>query len=184
MDVFHLRQRLITDYSDYIQSFINIRDNRIKQHVDAELRNGLLWPEPLLQLNPSFEPGAWIDDLVATGLLHPECKSIFRIKEPGTDCQAPAPAPAPGRAIDALPRGDSYVLTTGTGSGKSLAYIVPIVDHVLRQGSGQGHPGDRRLPDERPGQQPAERAGEVPVPRLSRRQAARSPSAATPARRR
>jgi ATP-dependent helicase YprA (DUF1998 family) len=24
------------------------------------------------------------------------------------------------------------VLTTGTGSGKSLAYIVPIVDHVLR----------------------------------------------------
>ena len=28
--------------------------------------------------------------------------------------------------------GKSYVLTTGTGSGKWLAYIVPIVDHVLR----------------------------------------------------
>ena len=28
--------------------------------------------------------------------------------------------------------GANYVLTTGTGSGKSLAYIVPIVDHVLR----------------------------------------------------
>ena len=28
--------------------------------------------------------------------------------------------------------------TTGTGSGKSLAYIVPIVDHVLRGGSGRG----------------------------------------------
>ena len=25
------------------------------------------------------------------------------------------------------------MLTTGTGSGKSLAYIVPIVDRVLRQ---------------------------------------------------
>src|SRR4029077_17325271 len=35
-------------------------------------------------------------------------------------------------------RGESYVLTTGTGSGKSLAYIVPIVDHVLRRGSGKG----------------------------------------------
>src|SRR6185437_12487650 len=32
----------------------------------------------------------------------------------------------------------NYVLTTGTGSGKSLAYIVPIVDHVLRRGSGKG----------------------------------------------
>ena len=29
-------------------------------------------------------------------------------------------------------------LTTGTGSGKSLAYIVPIVDRVLREGSGKG----------------------------------------------
>ena len=34
--------------------------------------------------------------------------------------------------------GHSYVLTTGTGSGKSLAYIVPIVDHVLRKGPGKG----------------------------------------------
>ena len=31
-----------------------------------------------------------------------------------------------------------YVLTTGTGSGKSLAYIVPIVDRVLKTGSGRG----------------------------------------------
>ncbi|WP_279473287.1 DEAD/DEAH box helicase [Actinomadura darangshiensis] len=37
-------------------------------------------------------------------------------------------------AIDAAgaPERDSYVLTTGTGSGKSLTYIVPIVDSVLR----------------------------------------------------
>ena len=30
------------------------------------------------------------------------------------------------------------MLTTGTGSGKSLSYIVPIVDRVLREGSGRG----------------------------------------------
>ena len=30
------------------------------------------------------------------------------------------------------------MLTTGTGSGKSMSYIVPIVDRVLRDGSGQG----------------------------------------------
>ncbi len=34
--------------------------------------------------------------------------------------------------------GANYVLTTGTGSGKSLAYIIPIVDHVLKRGSGRG----------------------------------------------
>ncbi|MEZ5144530.1 MAG: DEAD/DEAH box helicase, partial [Acidimicrobiales bacterium] len=41
-------------------------------------------------------------------------------------------------AIDQARAGHNYVLTTGTGSGKSLSYIVPIVDHVLRHGSGQG----------------------------------------------
>ena len=34
--------------------------------------------------------------------------------------------------------GASYVLTTGTGSGKSLAYIVPIVDAVLRENGDRG----------------------------------------------
>jgi len=41
-------------------------------------------------------------------------------------------------AIRAAKTGSSYVLTTGTGSGESLAYLVPIVDHVLRRGVGKG----------------------------------------------
>ncbi|MCZ7534451.1 MAG: DEAD/DEAH box helicase [Acidimicrobiia bacterium] len=40
-------------------------------------------------------------------------------------------------AIHQARNGHNYVLTTGTGSGKSLAYMVPIVDYVLRnQGKG------------------------------------------------
>ena len=42
------------------------------------------------------------------------------------------------QAIQAAAADRNYVLTTGTGSGKSLAYIIPIVDHVLRVGSGGG----------------------------------------------
>jgi ATP-dependent helicase YprA (DUF1998 family) len=34
--------------------------------------------------------------------------------------------------------GQSYVLTSGTGSGKSLTDIVPIADHVLLSGSVRG----------------------------------------------
>src|SRR5207248_239934 len=41
-------------------------------------------------------------------------------------------------AVRTAQRGEHYVLTTGTGSGKSLAYIVPIVDRVLKRGSGRG----------------------------------------------
>ncbi|NCC83721.1 MAG: DEAD/DEAH box helicase [Clostridia bacterium] len=140
MDVFRLRDSIIHDYSSYIGSFIQIRDERVKQTVDTELDAGLLWPDPLLQLNPAFAWGGWVDDLVAKGLLTQECAKIFRADKSGHNG-----AGRPMRlyqhqvdAIEAARSGDNYVLTTGTGSGKSLSYIVPIVDYVLRHGSGNG----------------------------------------------
>ena len=69
------------DYGSYIKSFIRISDDRIRGLVDDELSAGLLWPEPLIQLNPSFAPGSYIDDLVTDEILHPECGNIFRLKE-------------------------------------------------------------------------------------------------------
>ena len=85
MDVFELRNRLVEDYASYTQSFIKIADERIRAKVDAELAGGALWPEPLLQLNPTFLPGGTIDDLVSEGVLHPECSKIFRIDKSETD---------------------------------------------------------------------------------------------------
>ena len=63
MDVFDLRQRLVDDYQRYTRSFITIRDPRISAYVDDALGAGVLWPEPLLQLNPTFLPGGTIDEL-------------------------------------------------------------------------------------------------------------------------
>lgn len=139
MNVFDLRDRLIEDYSAYIRSFIRIQDERIGQHVDESLDGGLLWPDPLIQLNPSFEPGEWIDELVSNGTLHAECARIFRIKpDPSGQGKPLRLHRHQADAVRAARGGNNYVLTTGTGSGKSLAYIVPIVDHVLRRGSGRG----------------------------------------------
>src|SRR5690606_38838109 len=101
--------------------------------VSAQVASGRLWPDPLIQLNPLFEPGDSIDELVDGGVLHEECRRIFTRKVPGTE--------SPGEPIRlyrhqseairlARSRGN-YVLTTGTGSGKSLTYIIPIVDLVL-----------------------------------------------------
>lgn len=140
MDVFGLRQHLIEDYRRYVTSFIEIRDERIRDRVATALDEGHLWPEPRIGLNPTFEPGGLIDDLVADGRLHPACKDIFRV---GKSDENPFGEPLRLHrhqvdAIDQARGGRNYVLTTGTGSGKSLSYIVPIVDHVLRNGTGKG----------------------------------------------
>jgi very-short-patch-repair endonuclease len=133
VDVFDLRRRVIDDYASYVRSFFAIRDERIRAHVDAELEGGRLWPEPLLQVSPAFEPGDSLDQLIAAGELHPDARSIFVHRSPDGVPQAPlALHRHQVEGLRAARRGASYVLTTGTGSGKSLAYIVPIVDHVLR----------------------------------------------------
>ncbi|HUM69129.1 MAG TPA: DEAD/DEAH box helicase, partial [Chloroflexota bacterium] len=138
MDVFNLRRQLIDDYSSYISSFIKIQDERIANYVASELEAGTLWPDPLIQLNPTFEPGAWVDDLVNQGTVHPLCRDIFRLKSADGRNDPLRLHKHQTDAIAAAQSGDNYVLTTGTGSGKSLAYIIPIVDHVLKRGSGRG----------------------------------------------
>src|ERR1700679_1084134 len=83
MDVFDLRRRLISDYSGYIRSFIRVREERISKRVDEEIDGGLLWPEPLIQLNPAFEPGDWIDDFADADTLHKGCAEVFRRNKAG-----------------------------------------------------------------------------------------------------
>jgi len=48
-------------------------------------RPGFQWPDPWLSLNPSFTSGGPIPELVAEGLLHPECDRIFRVKRDVAD---------------------------------------------------------------------------------------------------
>src|SRR5881392_4396846 len=78
MNIFEFRNRLIGDYASYIQSFIQIRDPHINDYVQQKLLEGVLWPEPLIQLNPLLARGESIDELVAQGTLHRECARIFR----------------------------------------------------------------------------------------------------------
>lgn len=88
------------------------------------LDTGVLWPEPLIQLNPSFEPGDWVDDLVSQQVLHPECSKIFRIKRKVDDAgQSLRFHKHQSDAVRIARSSSNYVLTTGTGSGKSLAYV-------------------------------------------------------------
>ena len=91
MDVFDLRNRLVSDYRSYTRSFIKIRDARIEAFVDGILGAGGFWPEPLLQLKPTFRPGGTVDELVELGILHRECAQVFRIDKSDTDHRGKQP---------------------------------------------------------------------------------------------
>jgi hypothetical protein len=139
MDIFKLHSGLIDDYEAYIRSFIKIEDRRIKEFVDGSLSEGLLWPEPLIQLNPSFETAESVGELVRSEVLHQACDLIFRKDKdkslPGKEIRL---FKHQREAIDIAAKGENYVLTTGTGSGKSLSYFIPMVDRILKDGPGKG----------------------------------------------
>src|SRR4051812_41636129 len=115
INVFEFQEKLVREYISYVMSFITIRDALIKKHVEQELlENKALWPEPLIQMNPLFQPGAFIDDLVQQGILHAQCGQIFR-REKSVAHSVGSPLRLHKHQEDALHtarQGSSYVLTT------------------------------------------------------------------------
>lgn len=141
VNVFEIREQLVGEYRSFTSAFVAPRDGRIEAFIAERLDSGEQWPDPWLSLNPSFASGGSVDELADAGLLTTETSRAFRIKAHGDDIGVkPIVLHRHQReAVEIARTGASYVLTTGTGSGKSLAYFVPIVDRIVRErGEGAG----------------------------------------------
>ena len=128
--IFDLHEAALADYRDFVRSFFLIADERARAFVDQALEEeGHLWPEPLVQLSPNYEPGPSVDDLAREGVIAHETARIF-CRPDGTPIRLYRHQE---EAIRKALSGDSIVVTSGTGSGKSLCYFVPIVESLIRR---------------------------------------------------
>jgi Lhr-like helicase len=127
MKAFEFEHRLIDSYARFSRSFSIIRSDDLKSEVDRQYDARRFWPDALLSLNPRYLQGPTVDDLVASGDLDEATGKIFRFgAAPLRFHRHQAQSVAKARA------GQSYVVTTGTGSGKSLCFFVPVVDAIVR----------------------------------------------------
>ncbi len=127
MGVFDIRDNVLKQYSEYVQSFFSIADDTIRAFVEEEIaKKRTLWPDALLQLNPAYAPAA-------TGVLHSGCADIFR-DHAGASFRL---YQYQEEAIHKGLAGQNFVVTSGTGSGKTLTYFLPIFDAVLRDNPAQ-----------------------------------------------
>ena len=129
LDIFELREQVISDYRNYIESFLKIRDSKIKTFIQNELDKGQLWKDPLVQINPAYKQSASIETLIQQNILHPDCKRYFPNYRFYYHQE---------QAFRLAQQKIPYVLTTGTGSGKSLTYVVPIISYLLQNPHQQG----------------------------------------------
>ncbi len=127
MKAFDFEHHLIDSYSRFSRSFTTIRATDLSEEVEHQYDMGRFWPDALLSLNPRFLSGPTVDELAQTGVLDDATRKIYRFgATPLKFHRHQAEAIAKAQA------GTSFVVTTGTGSGKSLCFFVPIVDAIVR----------------------------------------------------
>jgi hypothetical protein len=70
-NIFDLHSTVISDYRDFVRSFFNVADARANDYIERALVDEKwLWPYFLLQVSPSYERTATVDELVERGVLH------------------------------------------------------------------------------------------------------------------
>lgn len=123
MQAFEVHRKIVEDYKDYLRSFNNIKDPRINEVVDNAFQKHEYIPEPLIQFNPSFKKSAALEDLVNQGLLHSDMNRVFKGYHLFTHQE---------EAIRLGGSGKSFIVTSGTGSGKSLTFLGTIFDFLFK----------------------------------------------------
>lgn len=126
MDAFKTHSEVISNYKKYLQSFLNIQDQRIREKVDNVLSSNTLIPDPLIQFNPSFQKSENLSTLISEKLLNPALpKTIgdYQLFKHQTE------------AIRLGVANKGFVVTSGTGSGKSLTFLATIFNAIFNAGN-------------------------------------------------
>lgn len=115
-----IARSLRTEYLKQLRTAFNPRQDDLKQAFHAEIdRDGFLTREPFIALAQPYQHAPALD------ILTPDTRARFGpIAESPYRHQAEA-----GHRIAA---GQPTVIATGTGSGKTEAFLMPIIDYCLR----------------------------------------------------
>jgi len=131
-------------YRRYLRSLLPVRDPRIATALDHVITHSpLLTKGPLLEATPPYQPGATLDALIREGVLNPAFRKL--------DSDA-LPLTRPlhthqEQAIRKVGAGRNVVVASGTGSGKTESFLVPILNALSAEYArdGEPHPGGRAL---------------------------------------
>lgn len=121
-------RELIAEYRRFLRTSYRFLDERLRRQFEEHLdRSDVIVRGPYVTLAREFERGSTLAELVAAGSLHPDLsracwpfgeERLFHHQE---------------LALQAGRAGRSFVVTTGTGSGKTEAFLLPVLDGILRR---------------------------------------------------
>lgn len=135
---------IISGYQRYLRSLLPVQNEKIAKALDHQITHGgLLTKGPLLEATPPYAHGATLDTLIREGVLSPAMKELASENLPlGRPLYVHQE-----QAIRKAAAGRNLVVATGTGSGKTESFLLPILNELSAEYEREGHlgPGVRAL---------------------------------------
>lgn len=126
--------RTIEDsYRGYIATTIHFADKSLQRQLESLLAEpGYLTRGPFLEAAAPYEGGETPRELVSDGVL---CEDMLRLGNGNRSSFDPDRKlyKHQVQALRMARAGQNYIVTTGTGSGKTECFLLPILDDILRE---------------------------------------------------
>lgn len=135
--------QITSTYRRYLQSLLSVREPALDRALRGEIDStAMLDKGPYLEATPPYAPGASLRDLVAEGVLS---AGFTALDSPALPLTRPLYLHQE-QAVRKVASGRNAVVATGTGSGKTESFLIPILDSLVReQENGTLGPGVRAL---------------------------------------
>lgn len=125
------------EFVNYIQTSFSFADSKLREQFNKEL-NHIISNGPFLELNDVFESGKSINQLIDEGVLSSLFRRLEEKKVISTKIKKELPLDRPlylhqEKAIRSLVGGNNAIVSTGTGSGKTNCFLIPVINDLLRE---------------------------------------------------
>ncbi|KAB8313912.1 DEAD/DEAH box helicase [Tolypothrix campylonemoides VB511288] len=128
------------DFIRYLLTAYPLRDPHLRYALKQQLeQRGNVWQEPYLEGSQPYRPGNSVSKLVNQDVLHPEMARLF------TPSQRPLYEHQEKAVRAVIQQQQNIVVATGTGSGKTECFLVPMLDMLLKEETKLSIPGVRAL---------------------------------------
>jgi ATP-dependent helicase YprA (DUF1998 family) len=143
VDVVATSARLGATYRRYLRSLLPVRDPALAAALREAIENSpLLTKGPVLEATPPYQAGASLRELIADGVLDP---AFARLGGPALPLDRPLYLHQE-QAIRKAAASRNLVVATGTGSGKTECFLVPVLSELIAEhAAGTLGPGVRAL---------------------------------------